>query len=397
MLCEKRSSDPSTCSNKEINLAAHSTQQLLLYPAKGSTLIGKYIGNVTIGASEKQEGETAAGVYGSTPPLKFAGVATIFIGVVLAWILTVYLQNRLNRNQMLLPVTMLRERFQALQAILTNRPPRAQPFACTATTAELARSLSALSEATLDADGLLPPGIPNPFKPVTPNAEAFMQRISEQKARFELLQLIIRNGLQEIWKQIPAAPSANQRNAITTAVGAVDSISSQTPPPAVSDVVTRLQAILQTLNTELAGGGAANVAAMSTKPPTSGQISTEIRTLSGIAWLVFAVLTTALGTYVLVLSNFSGFGTYMPDFLVFACSGDLDCRSAAPSWRNPPRPPLRPRSASRCRGLDPAARQEGAGSYQGTAGSGPIWRLAAAAAETRSWRKSGCTFTTAPG
>jgi len=315
MLCEKRSSDPSTCSNKEINLAAHSTQQLLLYPAKGSTLIGKYIGNVTIGASEKPEGETLAmTVYGSTPPLKFAGVATIFIGVVLAWILTVYLQNRLNRNQMLLPVTMLRERFQALQAILTNRPPRAQPFACTATTAELARSLSALSEATLDADCLLPPGIPNPFKPVTPNAEAFMQRISEQKARFELLQLIIRNGLQEIWKQIPVVPSANQRNAITTAVGAVDSISSQTPPPAVSDVVTRLQAILQTLNTELAGGGAANVAAMSTKPPTSGQISTEIRTLSGIAWLVFAVLTTALGTYVLVLSNL-GFGTYM-DFLV---------------------------------------------------------------------------------
>jgi hypothetical protein len=314
-LCEKRSSDPSTCNGKDINLAPHSTQQLLLYPAKDSSLIGKYVGNVIIGASEKPEGETLAlTVYGSTVPLKIAGVVTIFIGVVLAWLLTVYLQNRLNRNQMLLPVTMLRERFQALQAILANRPSPAQPFICRATTQELANSVLALSEATLDGEGLLPPGIPNPFKPVTPNAEAFLHRVAVQTARFELLQLVVWNGLQEIWKQIPVAPNPNQRAAILTAVGAADAISEQTPAPAVADVVTRLQAILTKLNTDLAGGGAVDVAAKSAKPATIGQISTEIRTLSGMAWLVFAVLTTALGTYVLVLSNL-GFGTCM-DFLV---------------------------------------------------------------------------------
>ena len=314
ILCEKRSDDPSKCP-REINLPPHSTQQLLLYRAKGSTLVGKYVGNVTIGASEKPEGETLAlTVYGTTLLLQIVGGVTIFIGVVLAWILTVYLQNRLNRNQLLLPVTMLRERFQALQAILANEPPQAAAFAAPATTAALDQSVLALSEAQLEAGGLLPSSIPNPFRPMTPNADAYKQLITDQNARFELLQLVIRSGLQPIWAQVPGAPTAAQRAAITTAVGHADAISSQAPPPATHDVVTSLQAILVQLGNDLGGGGAANLVANSFRPRTSEQVLTEIRTLSRIAWLVFALLTTALGTYVLILSNL-GFGQCM-DFLV---------------------------------------------------------------------------------
>jgi len=311
ILCKKRATDPSACQSEDINLAPHSTQQLLLYPAKGSTLVGKYMGNVTIGASEKPEGETLAmTVYGTPIEYRIAGVATIFIGVVLAWVLTVYLQSRLNRDQMLLLVTMLRDRFLSLQVILANRPPAAQSFDSPLTSAELDKSISALSEAQLEADSVLPRGFPLPFKPTAPTSEAFTARVSEQNARFELLQQVIRIGLQEIWKQIPAAPSVAQQAAIETALTAADELSARKPAPASSVVDKALTETLATLHTALGGGGAAS----SPKPRSSSQISAEIRTLSKIAWLVFALVTTALGTYVLVLSNL-GFGT-CTDFLV---------------------------------------------------------------------------------
>ena len=116
--------------------------------------------------------------------------------------------------------------------------------------------------------------------------------------------------MQEIWKEIPATPSTTQQTAIRTALKAADELSARKPAPATNDVNTALTSTLATLRTALGSGGATS----SSKPRTSGQISAEIRTLSGLAWVVFALFTTALGTYVLVLSNL-GFGTCM-DFLV---------------------------------------------------------------------------------
>ncbi len=314
MLCKSRSDNPSTCP-KELNLAPHSTQQLLLYPARGSTLVGKYMGNVTIGASEKPEGETLAlTVYGTTLARQIAGVVAILAGVSLAWILTVYLQNRLNRNQMLLPVTMLKDRFESLQEILQNRPQGIRDFPCTGTFNELRKSISALSETALQAEGLLPSSIPNPFRPRAPDADAYKLRITEQNARFELLQLVIKSGFGAIGKLVPAAPTAAHRTAVDAALTSTDAISSRAPPPAAHDVVTSLQTILAKLAADLGAGGADQFVAESFKARTSDQLLTEIRTLSGIAWLMSALLTTALGAYVLILSNL-GFGT-CADFLV---------------------------------------------------------------------------------
>jgi hypothetical protein len=131
-----------------------------------------------------------------------------------------------------------------------------------------------------------------------------------------LLQLVVKSGFEAIWKLIPpGVPDAAQRTAIATAVNAADAISSQRPTPAASDVVTRIQTMLLQLNNSLGGGGAAaNLVADSFKPRTAEQILTEIRTFSRLAWFVFALFTTALGTYVLILSNL-GFGTCLDFFI----------------------------------------------------------------------------------
>jgi hypothetical protein len=58
MLCrEKLSAANKTGADTDIALAAHSSQRLWLYPNPGAELVGKYVGNVTIGAAEKAEGE----------------------------------------------------------------------------------------------------------------------------------------------------------------------------------------------------------------------------------------------------------------------------------------------------------------------------------------------------
>jgi hypothetical protein len=309
-LCNQRVTDLSTC--KLEDLPPRARQQLFLYPATAGKLVGKYMGNVTVSAAEKADGDTLAmTVYGTTSERRIAGVVAIFIGVCLAWLVTVYLQNLLNRNQLLLPVAILRDRFRSLEHELGNKPEPAQTFLTPRTLGVIQASIAALSEARLEANGLLPTRIPNPFKSVTPNADAFKQFISDQSALLELLQQVIRDGFQEIWKQIPAVASLVQQTAINTAVNAVEDIATETPPPSAHDVQTRLQTIRTQLATSLGGGGAAALAA---RPRDADHISTEIRSLSRIAWLVLALVTTALGTYVLVLGNL-GFGT-CTDYLI---------------------------------------------------------------------------------
>jgi hypothetical protein len=317
ILCKDRVSDPAACAGQELNLPPHTSQRLWLYPAKGSTLIGKYMGNVVVTAAEKPEGETlTVTVYGTNACRQLLGVLAIMLGVFCAWLVTVYLQNRLNRDQLLLPAIMLRERFQELRDLLNNRPQSAKDFDCAQTFQAFDKSERALSEKELDANNLLPTTMPNPFKGAGPNADGYKQLIALQGSRFESLQLIVKSGFKAIWSRIPAAPTDDQRKAITTAFTAVDNISSEDPLPSAHDLDPRLKTILTALDTALGNSQIKSLAAAppAPQPRSSEQVTAEIRALSGLAWLVFALFATALGTYVLIFSNL-GFGAPM-DYLI---------------------------------------------------------------------------------
>jgi len=276
------------------------------------------MGNVIVASAEKPEGETlAVTIYGTTLCRQLAGVLMILLGVICAWFVTVYLQNRINRDQLLLPAIMLREQFQELRGVLNDRPKAAKEFDCTQTFKALDKSERALSENDLQANNLVPSSMPNPFKTGAVNAEGYKQLIALQSARFESLQLIVKSGFKIIWNHMSSATTNEHRAAIATAFAAVDSISSEDPLPSAHDLDPRLKTILTALDTALGTNQIKSlIAATAANPPprTSEQVTAEIRALSGLAWLVFALFATALGTYVLILSNL-GFGTFS-DYLI---------------------------------------------------------------------------------
>jgi hypothetical protein len=318
ILCKERVSDPTPCAaaGQELSLPPHTSQRLWLYPAQGSTLIGKYMGNVIVKAAEKPDGETLpVTIYGTNACRQFLGVLAIMLGVFCAWLVTVYLQNRLNRDQLLLPAIMLKEQFEELRDLLNNRPRSATAFDCAQTLRAIDKSERALSENELDANNLLPSSMPNPFKGAGPNADGYKQLIALQGARFESLQLIVKSGFKAIWSHIPAAPTDVQQTAIATAFAAVDNISSEDPLPSAHDLDPRLKAILTTLDTALGGSQIKSLSATSSQQSRSSeQVTAEIRAFSGLAWSVFGLFATALGAYVLILSNL-GFGTFS-DYLI---------------------------------------------------------------------------------
>jgi hypothetical protein len=320
MLCrEELSATNKKCVDTDLTLAAHSSQRLWLYANPDAELVGKYVGNVTIGAAEKPEGDTfSLTVYGTSARRQIMGVIAILLGVACAWICTVYLQNRLNRAQLLLPATALRERVLGLQSALANPPPAVNP-ADMATTQNLLKTLAAsLTEGQLDAQNYLPARVPNPFRSMAPNTDAFKLYINTASAQVALLDLLVKDGFQAVWARIPPAPSDAQRTAISNASQAIDALAGTLPIPATNTVVSTLHNTLATLTTSLAPPGSALAAPQpglaAPQPRSFEQIGAEIRLLSGASWLIFGTLATVLGTYVLVLSNL-GFGV-STDYLI---------------------------------------------------------------------------------
>ena len=323
MLCrEKLSATKKTCADADITLAAHSAQRLWLYASPDAELIGKYSGNVTIGTAEKAEGDTfSLTVYSTSAWRQVMGVIAILFGVACAWICTVYLQNRLNRAQLLLAAAALRQRVLDLQTALANPPTKVNTADMAATQNLLAKLATDLTETGLDAQNYLPAKFPNPFRNMAPNTDDYKRYIGTASAQVTLLDLLVRDGFHAVWTRIPPAPNAAQLMAISTASQAIDALAGAEPVPQTNSAMNSLRTILATLTAALAGPRlsgsepeASESASDAPQPRSFEQIVAEIRLLSGVSWLIFGVLATALGTYILVLSNL-GFGA-PTDYLV---------------------------------------------------------------------------------
>jgi hypothetical protein len=307
------------CTDVTINLSAHSTNRLWLYPAAETSLVGKYMGNVTIGAAEKPEGDTISLIlYGTTLCHQLGGVLAILLGVACAWVSTTYIQNRLDRAQLLLPAVALRERISKLQQRLNEAPSEIEPSHFANTRNALKRLMDDLSEKELANNNYLPPRLPNPFKAMAPNVEQYKQYIAEKTARVELIDTTVKEGFAPLWKLIPSPANPAQFAEISKGAGRLDELPDLSPPPSSKELREKIQQILVEVKRALAPTPATT--ATDTAPPTMEQaqsyeqITAEIRMLSGISWLVYGLLATALGTYILIVLNL-GFGVLGDYFL----------------------------------------------------------------------------------
>jgi hypothetical protein len=290
------------CAAEKIDLPASFVTQLWLQGAEG---IGQYEGTVTLASAEKPEGEALTlTVYSTTTWHKVVGVLAILLGVVAAWLVTVFGRNLLNRAQLLLPAAVLRQRVGTLQPL--PRDPTGGGIQTIH--GKITELMNRLMPAQLELVGL-----PRWF-PVSTSIQLSAEDIEKyRKAVQEIanwvvdLEAIVHEGLEVIFSKWTPDLPANTKEVFAKAVRNLDQLVAAPTAPPIETVQQQIRA--QT--------GAVNGALQVALAPGTGfggyggirtveQLSVQIAQVSALMWLVVVIATTTVGALALVLNNSFG-------------------------------------------------------------------------------------------
>jgi hypothetical protein len=225
--------------------------------------------------------------------------------VVLAWISTIWFQNRINRAQMLLPATALRERVELLQRRFSTAAKEVGADV-PKTSKKIEELMKDLSERGLDRQRFLPPRFPVTVKGMEPSADAYKGYLAKRIQNIVLLEALVERGFEQAWKMVPRPLDKEKLASLQTATATLDDMAA---------LAKEIDPILGNLRTQLGRAESAEEGRPAeARPPTFEQLTVEIRNFSLMAWAVFAILATALGTYILVILNL-GFGV-LSDYFV---------------------------------------------------------------------------------
>lgn len=250
-------------------------------------------------------------VNSSSCNLKLVGAFLILTGIGLYVLITVVLKQRSRQLTALIPASRLVEAINGLRNSAKQVAHRAKVklpvLLGDENVAHSLRSLtSQLSLAKLK--GYLPPLLPNPF--LLPDAGANYQQYLQDISAQELNDVIIvRDGLERIlflWQQLD---EESARAALTKLDGLALTADSTDPMgPKVDAIVGAIAPRRQEFAQALAVAHDSR-AAGSGPPPSVHEITVQLDYMSGIGWIVWALLTFLFGCGVLILSN-HGFGTW---------------------------------------------------------------------------------------
>jgi hypothetical protein len=252
-------------------------------------------------------------VNSSTLTAKIIGGFLILAGIALYVFVTVVLKQRSLQLTALLPAARLAEALKGLQIsarLVAHRAGVRLPVLLgnKQQVHSLESFINQLSPANLQKAGFLPAIFKNPFQPADAGTsyQQFLQGISAQELNDAI---IVADGLQRVlslWSQLDKesardalmqldqlALHADAPDLMRPKVDAiVNAISSRTPESA--------QRFASALSIFRDSGG---------MPPTVHELTVQLEYVSGIGWLIWAVLTFLIGYGVLILSN-HGFGTW---------------------------------------------------------------------------------------
>jgi hypothetical protein len=260
-------------------------------------------------------------VNSSSCAARIAGAFFIVAGIGLYVLVIVVLKQRSRQLTALLPASRLVEGLNGLRNSAKDVAHRAGvelPVLLGDETVEhsLQWLIAQLSVAKLKEAGYLPSLLTNPFLP--PDAgtdyQQYLQSISAQELNDAI---IVGDGLQRVmslWQQLD---EESARQALTKldqlALEADSSIDPMRPKvdALVSGIAPSRQELAQMLlvahdNFRASGG----------TPPSVHEITVQLDYVSGIGWVIWALLTFLLGCGVLILSN-HGFGTWQDLFKCF--------------------------------------------------------------------------------
>lgn len=122
VLCEE---EAPRCDGAPIVLEAGMPHRLWLHPPADLTFAGTYDANVVIAANEDPSGRLLTfTIYGKPAGHQWLGIIILLFGVLLAALVTIWLPNRANRAQLLLPAAQLTERARGLKKDVASVVPK---------------------------------------------------------------------------------------------------------------------------------------------------------------------------------------------------------------------------------------------------------------------------------
>jgi hypothetical protein len=308
-----------TCSplDPKGHLEAGSSTKLWLN-APNAPHAGHFVGPVSISSSLKPDGETInLDFYVTTGVQQLLGAGAILLGVVSAWSITGWSRTRFNRDQLLMPAALLRERLDGIAATL-GQAPSALTGAAQRTSAQVAAQRTLIEDSALERNSYVPSGMPAAFG-VTSRVDDYKKLLQGVDDWSVALRTLV-DGMQSAWRQLSAAPSQPEVQAVAAAITSLDGLAVGNTAPALPTVQAQVVAAKTALQAALAAlahappGGAPQLVGVPPASRSVDQLQVEIRRLSVFAWAATGVVTTLLGTYIVVLQNLGfGIGT---DYLV---------------------------------------------------------------------------------
>ena len=307
----------SDCETNDINLPQNSVWQLFLHGTKGACV---YEGIVTIAAFEKPEGESISlTANSSTGERKAWGVGLIFLSATLTFVMTVLMRNKINRNQLILPVS---STLNALVNLQNEYAKGKLNDAAPIIESRIKKTVVGLSMENLLMNGL-PSSIPlwggSTSSVIVDGYRKYVQIASDWT---QALSILLHEGLAPAWALHVKSTSPDVTQKAAEAVAAIDRLADVQSPPTTESLRASLHTIIATMNQPADGcknitgfiDGLSKTAGSIQSPE---QLRVEIAGLSLIGWIFLLLITTLSGGYILVVAgpNSLGFGT-LPDYFL---------------------------------------------------------------------------------
>jgi hypothetical protein len=278
---------------------------------------GKFTGNVSLGSNEKPDlGSFSVTVYSTSPAAQGWGVGFIAVGLSVYFAVTIWSKARSRRILALLPAARLREEVARL-IFLTEEVHNqthhnfAVLLGPAGTPGSLRDLFQQLSEQNLDNRGFLPPTFVSPFGNLDLSMpyQSFLLQVGNQVSA---LGMIVRWGLASVLVLWPDVLRWHREVDGNAALDTLDLLGRFAGPPDL--LRTQIQTAITTVQNAInAAATAAGGAPAAPSPgvqgiPVSQQLTIQLERLSMFVWVLWAVLTIAVGACTLVWFN-DGFGT----------------------------------------------------------------------------------------
>lgn len=309
-ICPKRDVPISECTGKfePQQGTASSVKNTLWLVLDSDVPDGTFTGNLFFDTEPITETKTLQlTINHSTHEAKAWGVITILVGVILAWTITVFARSRINRDQALLPLVVLRQKLSDMKSELLSIP-EALKSRTSNTVKQIKSVLEDLSVDNLDQQQLLPPSLP-PWVQSTTQATAY-QTFLQTKSQIVDNLSVIATGIKVAAGLVPTIPPARLPD-LQSLTQKIDQYST-TLPQASATLQAQIKTLFDVWNAApvVQGLGATPqlLAMPSASPVSAYSVRMEIQTISLLFWFVWGVLSVLIGFSVLVKPD-PGFGT----------------------------------------------------------------------------------------